>query len=337
MYQQKKFVILEKSGQMDNKQEYEKFCEKVYVPIYSKSWWLDAVCGENNWNVWLCEKGKEIVAAMPYFIEMRGQYTYITKPLLTQNNGIIFKYPDGAKKIAKQSFEEKIIDEACEFISMLDVDVYEQQFHYDFRNWLPFFWNRYTEITRYTYVLEDLSDLDEVWQRISSKYRSVIKKGSRGINFSKQLDAEVFYKEHKKIFEKQGLPCPFSMEQWKKIYQTCKERSKGETFYAVNSKGQITSVLFLIWDEKSMYQLLGGNMPEFQSLDTYDALIWEGIKFAAQNGLKYDFEGSVIKRISKSFREFGGEAKPYFRIRKVFNPEILRSEMEKSMKEILGG
>ena len=53
---------------------------------------------------------------------------------------------------------------------------------------------------------------------------------------------------------------------------------------------------------------------------------------ASQKGLKYDFEGSVIKRISKSFREFGGEAKPYFRIRKVFNPEIIRREAEDLIK-----
>ena len=47
-----------------------------------------------------------------------------------------------------------------------------------------------------------------------------------------------------------------------------------------------------------------------------------------QLGLKYDFEGSVIKRISKSMRQFGGKPMPYFRIRKVFNPDIVRTEAE---------
>lgn len=53
---------------------------------------------------------------------------------------------------------------------------------------------------------------------------------------------------------------------------------------------------------------------------------------ASQMGLKYDFEGSVIERISKSFREFGGEPQTYYRIRKVFHPDIL----EKEYKEQLG-
>ena len=128
---------------MDNKEKYEKFCNKVYVPIYSKPWWLDAVCGPENWEVWLYENENEIFAAMPYYKEQRGEYSYITKALLTQNNGIIFKYPDGAKSVAKQIYEEKVIDEACKFIKSLNVDVYEQQFHYSFKNWLPFYWNRY--------------------------------------------------------------------------------------------------------------------------------------------------------------------------------------------------
>ena len=75
-------------------------------------------------------------------------------------------------------------------------------------------------------------------------------------------------------------------------------------------------------------------MPEYQYLQSYNVLTWEGIKLSAELGKKYDFEGSVIKRISKSMREFGGEPKTYFRIRKVFNPAIIREEAEKQIKNI---
>lgn len=88
------------------------------------------------------------------------------------------------------------------------------------------------------------------------------------------------------------------------------------------------SLLFLVWDERSAYHLLGGNVPEHQSADTYSALIWRAIRQAHDKGLSYDFEGSMIKRISKSFREFGGDPKLYFRIRKVFDPDVVRDEAE---------
>ena len=36
----------------------------------------------------------------------------------------------------------------------------------------------------------------------------------------------------------------------------------------------------------------------------------------------------MIQPIAVAFRQFGGVPKPYYRIRKVFNPEIVRKEAE---------
>lgn len=316
--------------QMTNKDSYREFCNNVYVPIYSKPWWMDAVCGPDHWDVWLYEKGGKIWAAMPYFIEQRKSFRYITKPLLTQNNGIIFSYPENPafKRSSRQAFEEDVIEHACRFIRNLGIDVYEQQYHYTFSYWLPFFWNHYTAVTRVTYVIEDTSNIDRVWDDITSKCRSVIRKGQKNAIFKSDLDKKIFYMEHEKIFARQGLKCPFSYEFWERLYLACRKNHAGKIIYAETSHGEIASLLFLVWDEQSIYHLLGGNIPGFQNLDTYSALTWEAIKFASERNLRYDFEGSVIKRISKSFREFGGEPKRYYRIRKIFNEQILRQEFE---------
>ena len=54
---------------MTNKDLYSKLCEnESTIPIFSKDWWLDAVCGDENWDVAIVEKGGEIWATMPYFI-----------------------------------------------------------------------------------------------------------------------------------------------------------------------------------------------------------------------------------------------------------------------------
>ena len=73
-------------------------------------------------------------------------------------------------------------------------------------------------------------------------------------------------------------------------------------------------------------------MPEYSGLETYSALIWEGIQFAKKQNKNFDFEGSVIKKISKSFREFGGEPREYYRIRKVFNKDIMVKEAAQMMQ-----
>ncbi len=316
---------------MESKERYIQFCKNTYVPIYSKPWWMDTVCGVENWDVWLYERGGEICAAMPYYKEIRGGYRYITKAPLTQNNGIIFRMEDRFKPDTVAKFQEHVIDAANEFIISLDLDVYEQQYHYSFTNWLPFFWNKYTAITRYTYVIEDTSNEEKMWNKISSSYRNLIRKGYKYARICEGFEADEFWNLHKSIFEKQGLKCPFSYELWTRLYKVCLEKGCAKILYAKDNNENVLSILFLVWDDQSVYHLLGGNMPEYQHLQTYDMLTWEGIKLASRMKLKYDFEGSVIKRISKSMRQFGGIPMPYFRIRKVFNPEIIREEAEKQI------
>lgn len=319
---------------MTNKEKYLKFCENVYIPIYSRNWWMDAVCQSEKWDVWLYERGGSILAAMPYYMEDRGGYKYITKAPLSQNNGIIFRFYGDCKLETRAKFQEHVIDAANEFIESLSLDVYEQQYHYSFDNWLPFFWNRYTAITRYTYVIEDTSDEAAVWDKVSSSYRNLIRKGYKNVQICEGYSADEFWNLHKKVFEKQGLECPFSYELWIRLYNACRKHDCSKILYAKDFNGNILSILFLVWDEQSVYHLLGGSMPEYQHLQTYNMLTWEGIKTASRMGLKYDFEGSVIKKISKSMRQFGGKPMPYFRIRKVFNPDIIRAEAEKQIQAV---
>ena len=319
----------------NNKSRYKEFCKSVFIPLYSKPWWLDAICLPNSWDVWIYEENGTVLAAMPYYFENRMGRKYITKAPLSQNNGIIFNHPINAKSIARAAFEEKVIDKACEFIDDLGLDVYEQQFQPSFTNWLPFFWNNYTAITRYTYVITDTSDLDAVWQGIASKRRSVVKKGQRNSTYSDELTIEDFYREHEKIYLKQGLNCPFTFDLWERVAGACLANNAGKISCRLADDGNVAAVSFVAWDEKALYKLMGGPMPDYAKLDAYSALTWDEMQLAHDLDRMYDFEGSMIKRISKSFREYGAEPFKYFRIRKVFNPEIIREEAEISIKRLI--
>lgn len=317
-----------------NKERYSHFCEKANVPIFSQPWWMDAVCGSENWDVWLCCHGDDIVAAMPYYLENRDGLHYITKAPLTQNNGILFMHESNSTPLSRQKAEEKIADEACGFIAGLGLDVYEQQYHHSFSNWSPFYWNGYEALPRYTYVIEDTSDLEKVEAAFSRGHRKNIRKGSKNGIVCRGLDPLTFYAEHEKIFAKQGLPCPFSQELWLRLYEAVLEHEAGEVLYAKTEEGNIASLMLLVWDEGAAYPLLGGSMPEFQNLETYSMLTWESIKVAHGRGLAYDFEGSMIRRIAKSFREYGGTPKLYFRIRKVFNPDVIMLEAQRKVAQL---
>ena len=217
---------------MRSKEKYFQFCNSTYVPIYSKPWWMDAVCKPENWDVWIYERGGEICAAMPYYMEIRGAYKYVTKAPFTQNNGIIFKHNGNLRIETIAKFQEHVIDAANDFIESLNLDVYEQQYHYSFDNWLPFLWNKYTAITRYTYVIEDTSDIESIWKGMTSNYRQNIRKGIRSAEICEGYDAYEFQHLHKKVFEKQGLKDPLSGELWERLYGACIANNCAKILYA---------------------------------------------------------------------------------------------------------
>ena len=75
---------------MTNKEKYRKFCEKEKnIPIFSKDWWLDSVCGENAWDVVLFEKGGEIWASLPYQKTKKGSALLAILSIIRNTSPII--------------------------------------------------------------------------------------------------------------------------------------------------------------------------------------------------------------------------------------------------------
>lgn len=302
---------------MTDKERYRKLCEKEKsIPIFSKDWWLDAVCGKDKWGVYLVGSGMDIKASFTYLIREDDAGRYIGRILLTQNNGLWIKYPNGQGIIAKQSYEEKIVNEICDFIESLDLVRYDQQYHYNFTNYMPFFWRYYKEITRYTYVIEDTSDIDRVKSGYSSKLKNMLLKAKKYLHIELEEDLEEFYRINQMTFTRQGMDIPHSFDYFNNIYNACKKRNACMLLCARDEQGDTHSVAMIVWDDMSVYYLLNGTNPELKSFQGNDLLIDYSIAKAHELGLKFDFEGSVIKNVNHAYREFGGIPKPYFRIYK---------------------
>ena len=230
--------------------------------------------------------------------------------------------------------EEKIIDAMSEWLDSICIDVYEQQYLHTFNNWQPFFWNGFKCVLRYTYIIDDTSDLDSVKRKFSAKLRNDIKKGINNSVSVEKLERDTFYTEHEKIFLKQDLPCPFSRELWNSLYDTCYEHNSGTTLCIRNHDQNISSLAYFVWDDKYLYLLMGGSIPEYSHENTFSYLVQKGIEMASEKGLGFDFEGSMIKRIAKAFRDYGAIPCPYYRIRKIYNPDIIRMEAEQEIKRL---
>ena len=311
----------------DEKRLYEKFCQKTYIPIFSKPWWLDAVCGENNWGVHVIEKSGFLLGAMPYYVENRNGYDIITKAHHSQNNGIIINYDQAEKHVAKLDRQEEVINTMCDFIENLDIDKYEQQYHYSFTNVLPFIWRGYEQMVRYTYVIDDTSDMDKVCADFKYIVRNQIKKAEKYVMVNEGMDIELFYEINQSSYDRQGIEVPFSLKLVKRIEDACIAHDCRKILYTQDDEGNIHSVAYIIWDEKSVYFLINGIDKNYMWSQSNSLLIRESIREAHKLKRKFDFEGSVLQPIEHIFRGFGAQQKMYFRIYRTFREGLDESKV----------
>lgn len=302
-----------------DKQRYIEFCERDKdVPIFHTPWWMDAMCGPENWDVFLIGEGKDIKAYLVYQLDENKGVKSIHRTLLTQNSGLGIRYQSNQGVVTRQKFEEKIINEICDYIESLGLSRYDQQYNYAIQNYLPFFWRRYAGQVKYTYVIEDTSDLDVVRSEYASKLRNQIKKAEKYLRVEEIDDLEEFYRVNKLTFDRQEIQIPYTYEQFVTLTKACQERECCKLLAARNDENHTQSVAMLVWDDKSVYYLLNGTDPEYKQFQGNLLLIDKSIEIAHDLGKKFDFEGSVIKTVNHCFREFAGIPMPYFRITKEF-------------------
>jgi hypothetical protein len=285
------------------------------MPIFLKDWWIDAVVDGASWDVVVIKKNDEILAAMPYVIKKRWGGNYILMPKLTQFLGPWFR-PLEAKysnRLSKQMGQmEDILDRLPVFSH------FQQNWHYSQTNWLPFYWRGFNQTTRYTYIIEDLEDLNRVWHNFSSSYRNKIRKAEKSLTVKHGLCIDEFYKINEMTFLRQGLAIPYSYKFLKKHEDALKRHNSRMIFYAVDETGAMHSALYLIWDGMSSYIHMVGDNPDLRNSGAGILLIWEAIKFTKEELRlnKVDFEGSMIRNVERVRRDCGAKQIPYYRISK---------------------
>lgn len=298
---------------MTNKKKYRQFCEEQpTIPIFSQAWWLDLVAGD-DWDVCLVEKGNEIYASMPYVVRNRFGLTLLVQPPLTQALGpwirpSTAKYSKGLSQ--QKDLMEGLIDQLPKY------HYFSQNWHYSITNWLPFYWRGFEQATGYTYVLNDLSDADEIWQEFMVNIRTDVRKAGDklGLKVITDLPLSVFLDLNRLTFERQGMSLPYSESFVNKLVRQAKERGQCQWFIAQDHSGRNHAGVLIVWDSESAYYIMGGGDPELRSSGATSLCMWEAIKFASTVTKRFDFEGSMIESVERFFRAFGAKQIPYFKL-----------------------
>ncbi len=170
--------------------------------IFCTSWWLDAVAPGHHGYAVVTKDGR-IDAAWPYVVRRAFGRTLIDMPPLTPWLGVLLG-PTGGGKLSTRLAREK--DIMTELASALPAsDIVRARCHRGFTYWAPLAWVGFSQTTRYTFVLSDLSRLDNVWAGFRDNIRTDIRKAERlgvTVNVDEGLDA--FWGVHEKTFTRRG-------------------------------------------------------------------------------------------------------------------------------------
>lgn len=318
------------------KEKYRKLCEvEKSICVYDQPWWLDAICG-SDWDVFLQYSGDEIEASMVYYKKQKMKIGYITQPPFTQHNGPWIREQDGLSENKKLAKEKKLVTAFLNSIeSICGISFFQQTLNITTTNWLPYFWMGYKQTTRYTYRINDISNLDVVLSGMHHSKRQNIKKAKKKkLQFNYDLNSKDFYEFHKKTLEELGKKIEYSYDLFKRIYDAAYSNKTGRVFFVTDEEGKLLSALFNIWDNNCAYDLISAVSLEGRKTCALDYCVWNAISEFSAKGIKsYDFEGSMIENVEESFRKFGAIQTPYFKIYKTFtkNP-IIRAVIEKKLK-----
>lgn len=308
-----------------NKDKYRELCEtESSIPLFSRDWWLDAVAGREGWDVTTVESDNKIIAAHPFVISSRLGISTTSMPPLTKMLGPWTQQPKGkyARRISRRvELLTQLLKKLPEF------GHYEQNWHYEQDNWLPFFWQGFQQTTRYSYVIENIRDTQAVWDGFLEKVKTDIRKSEKRFKISIRDDLSIddLVNLAQLTFGRQGIKDKVDYLSLRAVDQVCAMRNNRKIFIATDDEGRLHAGALIVWDQHSAYYLIGGSDAKLRNSGAVSHCIWHAINFAATVTENFDFLGSVMQPIELFFRGFGATQKPYFAVHRT-SSKVLKIE-----------
>ena len=311
--------------QTDFKEKYRELCrQRADIPLFIQDWWMDAVCDTNEWNVLMHSIGDKLAGVLVYQLVKRQGFSIIVQPSFTQTTGIWLNYPENVSHTKKLDFENTVCNELINQIEALDVSYFDQNFNPRYTNWLPFYWRDFSQTTRYSYQITDLSDLNRCFENFTYAKRKQINKAKGALHTVFDMSGDDFYTHWEiNLKKKKGNSVEHSRAYFLRLYEACTKHKQGKIIAIADDDNNIHAALFLVWDGEFAYNLVSSIDPDFKSSGASTLVVWEAINDMAKHVNVFDFEGSMEKGTERSFRQFGTVQIPYFRIYK-YNSQVLR-------------
>jgi hypothetical protein len=280
--------------------------------VFEQPWWVESVAPGSSGSV-VVRRGGEVVARLPYVRRRAAGLDTIVQPPLTQTLGP-WLAPCEGKYARRLETEKKLLGQLIE--QLPPFDFFRQCFSPALTNWLPFYWAGFDATVRYSYRIEDLTDLDRVRDEFQDHVRRAIRKAQNAVEIRTDSPLEDLIALDARTYVRQGLRSRIPAAVIRRLDAACAARGAREILSAVDARGRTHAALYVVWDDRALYALINARDPELQAFGANTLLYWEAIRLASEVSCVFDFEGSMIEPIEHFVRGFGGRQTPYFCISK---------------------
>lgn len=295
-----------------NRRAYAHLCDDVgaAMPLMARAWWMEAVSltAGKEWGAVMATDGSGgLVGAMPYQLTRRGPVAAMLMPQLTQLSHV-WTAPgaDRAEALAVTLRELR------------------QQMRRD-RVLMAQFADRLTEAERDVFVgagftlekrislrLNCLSHVDQVEAAFATyKKRKLRKAEAMGYALDTSLTAEGFaHIAQQEISSLRGsLLYPPAMLA--ELAREALRRGCCQILCARAKSGEVAAAVMMVHDETTAYYLVTPRSEAYSRLGAMEWVTREAIRWAAAEGLTFDFEGSMDPGVARAYSAYGATEAPY--------------------------
>ncbi len=316
-----------------NKAIYRQLClqHADQIPLFLQDWWLDVVCAGKCWDVVIARKGDTVLGALPYLVGSKCGIRYVIQPQLTQFNGPWFNYDavglslsdTGAKYRQRLYFEAEVVQELVTQLNKLRLSIFVQCFAPHVSNWAPFSHLGFSQTTRYTYRLCNISDTQAVWDAFSRKNRKkYILRLAPDYSIDTNISVEEFAALHRSFYTSRDGKDIVPYNIMTNLMKEALRRGKALLFALRNRQGVLHSALFVPFHAGVAYYLLSANSVDAPVKGISELIIWLALPYIAKHAHTFDFEGSMQPGIESFYRSFGAVQVPYHQVSRFANPMV---------------
>lgn len=296
----------------DLKEVYRDLSTHRRLPLFNQPGWLDAV-SPGNWNVALSfDKEGQVTGALPFEIKRKGPFQVISNPPLTSFLSILFfPYSSLEKEVSIRFFVRQSL---MELINQLPRASYSRLVLNSKHNYyLPFQWEGYRTSPRYSYYIPCIRDHDRLKDQVKSSVRTDLSKAAKILSVSTTDNCKDFYDFYRKNYRALSL-VPLDEERFAQMDYYLQSRDNRLILMARNDREEVCSALYIVYDDKIAYSLIGVTDEKYKDTAGSTLLFWRAIELSSARAESFNFDGSQLPAVEFFLSKFTGHTKQYMEI-----------------------